>query len=125
MAFVPPLLWCAAGFLMGAWRTRVAHSRVDRPIRAIPVVAGMVLGALVVGASAFGVGLLYLHTDQLDFHIIQLGQDGLSGYETIFFQYLFPGALAGQLAGGLIGRVFGRPMTPSAEQRPERAALSS
>jgi hypothetical protein len=125
LAFVPPLFWCAAGFLMRRWRNGIAQSRAARPISALPVVAGMVLGALAVGASAFGVGLLYLRTDQLDFHIFQLGQADPSGYEAIFFEYLFPGVLAGQVAGGLIGRMLGRPIRPPAAQQPtERAALS-
>jgi hypothetical protein len=73
----------------------------------------MVLGSVVVGAVALGVCLLYLHTDQLDFHSIGLGRiDGSTGYEAIFFQSLFPGVLLDQLAGGLIGRVFGRPIAP-------------
>ena len=125
-AFVPPLVWCAAGFLMRRWRDGIAQSRAARPISALPVVAGMVIGALVVGAAALGVGLLYFRTDQLDFHIIQLAQAEPSGYEEIFFEYLFPGVLAGQLAGGLIGRMLGRPIIPPAAQRPiENAALSA
>src|ERR1700730_8701872 len=126
LAFVAPLFWCAAGFLMRRWRNGIAQSRAARPISALPVVAGMVLGSLAVGASAFAIGLLYLHTDQLDFHTIRLGENEPSGYEEIFFEYLFPGVLAGQLAGGVIGRVFGRPVAPPAEQRrAESTALSA
>ena len=126
LAFVAPLFWCATGFLRRRWRTHISGSRAARPIRAWPIVAGMVIGAVIVGALAFGVGQLYLRTDQLDFHTFEFARDGTADYETIFFQYLFPGVLAGQLAGGLIGRMLGRPITLPAAQRPaERAALSA
>jgi hypothetical protein len=126
LAFVAPLFWCAAGFLARGWQARASQTRAARPIRAFPVVAGMVIGGAVVGALAIGVGLLYLHTDQLDFHTFQLGEAGPTGYEAIFFEYLFPGLLAGQLLGGLIGRVFGRPILPPVVDHPaEGAALSA
>jgi hypothetical protein len=126
LAFVAPLFWCAAGFLVHAWLARYSRSHAARPIKAFPVVAGMVIGAAVVGALALGVGLLYLHTDQLDFHTVQLGEAGPTGYEAIFFEYLFPGLLAGQWLGGLIGRVFGRPILPPVVDHPaEGAALSA
>ena len=41
---------------------------------------------------------------------MQFGPEPGADYETIFFQYLFPGLLLGQMAGGLIGRVLGRPI---------------
>jgi len=126
LAFVAPLFWCAAGFLMRRWRAHISRSRAARPIRAWPIVAGMVIGAPLVGALSFGVGLLYLRTDQLDFHTFEFARDGTADYETIFFQYLFPGVLTGQLLGGLIGRLLGRPVAPPAAQHPaERAAVSA
>lgn len=116
LVFVPPLLWCAAGFAMRIWHRRETERRSSQALRASPVIAGMLLGAVAVGLSALGVGLLYLHTDQLDFHAFGLERaaDPSAPYEAIFFQYLFPGLLLGQLAGGLIGRVLGHPIAPPA-----------
>lgn len=70
----------------------------------------MTLGAIIVAALALGVGLLYLREGALEYHTTQFGPAPGAGYETIFFQYLFPGLLLGQVAGGLIGRVLGRPI---------------
>jgi hypothetical protein len=114
LALIAPVAWCAAGFLLRSWYRRASLRRSRSSMRALPVVIGMVLGALVVGALALGVGLLYLRTGQLEFHTVHTGgATGPAGHETVFFQYLFPGLLLGQLAGGLIGRVLGRPITPS------------
>jgi len=114
LGVVPPLCWCAAGFAMRAWYRRETQRRSREAIRALPVVAGMLLGAVLVGLSALGVGLFYLHTDQLEFHTFGLERtaDPSAPYEAIFFQYLFPGLLLGQLAGGLIGRLIGHPLAP-------------
>jgi hypothetical protein len=127
LGLIPPLCWCAAGFLTRAWYRRERQHRSGETIRAFPVVAGMVLGAVVVAAAAIGVGLLYLRTDQLEFHAFGLERtpDPSAAYEAIFFQYLFPGVLLGQLAGGLIGRVLGRPMTPPTARRAGNIALSA
>jgi len=112
IAVIAPLVWCAAGFLLRAWHRRTSRRRQGSPIRVLPVVAGMVLGAIVVAGLSLGVGLLYLREDQLEFHTLQSGlAPGSADYETIFFQYFFPGLLLGQFAGGLIGRVFARPIT--------------
>jgi hypothetical protein len=111
LVLVPSLIWCLAGFWVHAWHRRASRNRRTGPINVLPVVAGMVFGGLAVGALALGVGLLYLYTDTLEFHTVRIGQaDGSSGYETVFFQYLFPGLLLGQFAGGLLGRLFGRPI---------------
>jgi hypothetical protein len=85
----------------------------------------MVLGAISVAASALGVGLLYLHTDQLDSHAFGLERttDSSAPFEVIFFQYLFPGLLLGQLTGGLIGRVLSHPLVPPAGQLSDNIAL--
>lgn len=107
---VAPLTWCAIGFLTHAWQRRASRLRQGGAMRAWPVMAGMALGALLVGALALGVGLLYLNTGQLQFHTLQFGQAEAVDHETVFFQYLFPGLLLGQLAGGLIGRVLARPL---------------
>jgi hypothetical protein len=102
--FIAPAAWCGAGFLAHIWCRRTGQLRCGRP-RLWPVVAGMALGALVVAALALGVGLFYLQQGELEFHTMGFGQAVEADYETIFFQYLFPGLLLGQLAGGLIGRV--------------------
>jgi CDP-diglyceride synthetase len=101
--------------------------RSSPAIRALPVILGMVVGAVIVAAAALGVGLLYLHTDQLEFHAFGLEHSASSSapYEAIFFQYLFPGVLLGELAGGLIGRVFGRPRARPPQQLGETIALSA
>ena len=128
LGIIPPLCWCAAGFAMRAWSRRERQRRSNQTIRALPIIAGMILGALSVAASALGVGLLYLHTDQLDFHAFGLGRsaDPWAPYEAIFFEYLFPGLLLGQLTGGLIGRVLGRPiLPPPAGQLSDNIALSA
>src|SRR5437763_6494067 len=125
LAFIAPLCWCAAGFAMRAWSRRERQRRSPRATRALPVVAGMMLGAVVTAAAGLGIGLFYLHTDQLEFHAFGLGQttDTSAPYEAIFFQYLFPGLLLGQLAGGLIGCVIGRPRMPAAEPPSDSIAL--
>ena len=127
LAFIAPLCWCAAGFAMRAWSQRERQRRSPQATRALPVVAGMMLGAVVIAAAALGVGLLYLHTDQLEFHAFGLGRttDTSAPHEAIFFQYLFPGLLLGQIAGGLIGRVIGHPRMPPAEQLSDTIALSA
>jgi len=128
LGIIPPLCWCAAGFALRAWSRRERQRRSNQTIRALPIIAGMILGALSVAASALGVGLLYLHTDQLDFHAFGLGRsaDPWAPYEAIFFEYLFPGLLLGQLTGGLIGRVLGRPiLPPPAGQLSDNIALSA
>ncbi len=111
---IAPLAWCVAGYLMRAWCRRARRLRQGGTIRAWPVVAGMVLGAVAGGAAALGVGLFYLQIGELEYHTLQFGRAASADYETIFFQYLFPGLLLGQLAGGLIGRVFGRPLAAAA-----------
>src|SRR5579864_9340646 len=73
LGFVAPVAWCAAGFIARAWQRRTSHRRQGGPMRAWPVVAGMALGAFVVGALALGTGLLYLQTGQLEFHTLQFG----------------------------------------------------
>ena len=60
MVVIAPLAWCAAGYLLRPWYQRTSGLRPGGSIRALPVVAGMVLGAVVVGALAVCVGLLYL-----------------------------------------------------------------
>ena len=127
LGVVPPLLWCGVGFAMHAWYRHEMQRRSSQTIRALPPVAGMVLGAVIVAAAALGVALLYLHTDQLEFHAFGLERtaDPSAPYEAIFFQYLFPGLLLGQFAGGWIGRVLGRPRLPPTEQRRESIALSA
>ena len=110
VVLVAPLAWCGAGHLAHVWQRRAGGRRHGGRMRAWPVVVGMALGALVVGALALGVGLLYLQAGELEFHTMQAGQAAEADYETIFFQYLFPGLLLGQLAGGLIGRVLARPI---------------
>ena len=127
LGLVPPICWCAAGFAMRAWSRREAQRRSSQTIRALPVLAGMVVGGVSVAAAALGVGLLYLHTDQLEFHAFGLERtaDPSAPYEAIFFQYLFPGVLLGQLAGGLIGRVLGHPLVPPTEHLRESLALSA
>ena len=127
LAFIAPLCWCAAGFAMRAWSRRETQRRSAQATRALPVVAGMMLGAVVTAAAALGVGLFYLHTDQLEFHAFGLGRttDTSAPHEAIFFQYLFPGLLLGQLAGGLIGRVLGHPRMPPAEHLSDTIALSA
>jgi len=107
---IAPLVWCASGYLLRGWHQRAARRRPSWPIRSLPVVAGMVLGAVILSALALAVGLLYLQAGQLEYHTFQFGEASGADYETIFFQYLFPGLLLGQIAGGLIGRVFGRPL---------------
>ena len=110
LGLVAPLFWCAAGFLSRGWYRRVCARRPSGTIRVLPVVAGMLLGAGVVAALAFGVALLYLQAGQLEDHLAHsIAADGSAAYEGIFFEYLFPGLLLGQLVGGLIGRVLGRP----------------
>ena len=109
LGFVAPLLWCAVGFLVGGWRRRAGRSRQSGAIRRWPVVAGMVVGAVIATALGLGIGLLYLQTGQLEFHTLQFGRARAADHETIFFQYLFPGLLLGQVAGGLIGRILARP----------------
>jgi len=114
MVVIAPLAWCAAGYLLRPWYQRTSGLRSGGSIRALPVVAGMVLGAVVVGALALCVGLLYLREGQLEFHTNQFDRAAESeDYEKIFFQYVLPGLLLGQLSGGLIGRVFGRPIASS------------
>jgi hypothetical protein len=114
MVVIAPLAWCAAGRLLRLWHQRTSGLRSRGSIKALPVVAGMVLGAVVVGALALCVGLLYLREGQLEFHTIHFGRAAESDdYETIFFQYVLPGLLLGQFAGGLIGRVLGRPIASS------------
>jgi hypothetical protein len=112
---------------MRAWYRRETQRRSMEAIRALPVVAGMVLGGVAVAVAALGVGLFYLHTDQLEFHAFGLERtaDPSAPYEAIFFQYLFPGLLLGQLAGGLIGRVFGHPLMPPTTQVSHSIALSA
>ena len=114
MVVIAPLAWCAAGRLLRLWYQRTSRLRSGGSIRALPVVAGMIFGAVVVGTLALGVGLVYLRGGQLEFHTIQSGRAaGFDDYEIIFFVYVLPGLLLGQLAGGLIGRVFGRPIASS------------
>jgi hypothetical protein len=127
LGVVPPLCWCVAGFAMRRWQQREMQRRSSQAIRALPVIAGMIVGAIIVAAAALGVGLLYLHTDQLEFHAFGLERSTSSSapYEAIFFQYLFPGLLLGELAGGLIGRVFGRPRARPPQQLGETIALSA
>jgi hypothetical protein len=108
-ALVAPLAWCATGFLLRIWQRRTLLLRRGE-IRVLPVVAGMVLGASIVGMLALGVGLLYLREASLEYHTMQFGRAPGADYEALFFQYLFPGLLLGQLAGGLIGRVLARPI---------------
>jgi hypothetical protein len=109
LAFVAPLAWCAAGFLARGWQRRTGRLRQEGAMRSWPVVAGMMLGAFVTAAFGLGTGLLYLQTGQLEFHTLQFGRAKAADYETIFFQYVFPGLLLGQVAGGLIGRILARP----------------
>jgi len=92
LGIIPPLCWCAAGFALRAWSRRERQRRSNQTIRALPIITGMVLGAISVAASALGVGLLYLHTDQLDSHAFGLERttDSSAPFEVIFFQYLFP-----------------------------------
>jgi hypothetical protein len=127
LGIVPPLCWCAVGFAMRGWYRRETQRRSSHTIRALPVVAGMVLGAVIIAAAALGVALLYLHTDQLEFHAFGLERtaDPSAPYEAIFSQYLFPGLLLGQFAGGWIGRVLGHPQLPPAEQLSGTIALSA
>jgi hypothetical protein len=104
LAIVPPLVWCVAGFLAHRWYAQVSTRRQAGPIRILPVVSGMVFGGIAGAMLALGVGLLFLRSGQL-----YSQGDRPSGYETVFFKYLFPGLLLGQLAGGLVGRLLGRP----------------
>jgi len=124
LGVVPPLCWCAAGFAVRAWSRRETERRSQQVLRALPVISGMVVGGASVAAAALGVGLFYLHTDQLEFHAFGLERiaDPSAAHEAIFFQYLFPGLLLGQLAGGLIGRVLGHPLAPPERLRDINAA---
>jgi hypothetical protein len=109
LVVVAPLAWCASGFLLRAWQRRASRLR-QGSIRALPVVAGMTAGAIIVAALALGVGLLYLREGALEYHTMQFGPARGADYDTIFFQYVFPGLLLGQMAGGMIGRALGRPI---------------
>src|SRR2546421_5377253 len=53
VAFIAPLCWCAAGFAMRAWSRRERQRRSPQATRAFPVVAGMMLGAVVIAAAAW------------------------------------------------------------------------
>ena len=44
MVVIAPLAWCAAGYLLRPWYQRTSGLRPGGSIRALPVVAGMVLG---------------------------------------------------------------------------------
>src|SRR5262249_61215034 len=68
LALIAPVARCAAGFLLHSWYRRASLLRWGPSMRVLPVVIGMVLAALVVGALALGGGLLYLRTGQLEFH---------------------------------------------------------
>jgi hypothetical protein len=127
LGVIPPLCWCVAGFALRAWSRHERRRRSNQTIRALPIIAGMVLGALSVAVSALGVALLYLHTDQFEFHAFGLERtaDSSAPYEAIFFQYLFPGLLLGQLTGGLIGRVLGHPLVPPAGRPHNNPTLSA
>ena len=109
LTVVAPLAWCAGGFLLRAWQRRTSAIR-QGAIRALPVVTGMTLGAMIVAALSLGVGLFYLRQGALEDHTMQFGSAPGADYETIFFQYVFPGLLLGQMAGGMIGRILGRPI---------------
>lgn len=104
---VAPLAWCTGGFLLRSWQRRTSRLR-QGSVRALPVIAGMTLGAIIVAALALGVGLLYLQDGSLEYHTMQFSPASGADYETVFFQYVFPGLLLGQIAGGMIGRVLGR-----------------
>src|SRR5689334_3920573 len=56
LGVVPPLCWCVAGFAMRRWSRREAQRRSQQVLRALPVVSGMVVGAISVAAAALGVG---------------------------------------------------------------------
>lgn len=73
MVAIAPLAWCAAGCLLRLWYQRTSRLRSGGSIRAWPVMAGMVLGGVAVGALALGVGLLYLREGELEFHTFQFG----------------------------------------------------
>ena len=107
LGVIAPLAWCTGGFLLRSWQRRTSGLR-QGPIRALPVIAGMTLGAIIVAALALGVGLFYLRDGELEYHTMRFGSAPGADYETIFFQYVFPGLLLGQIAGGMIGRVWGR-----------------
>jgi hypothetical protein len=114
IAVVAPLAWCAAGFLLGAWSRRARRLRPGASIKAWPIVTGMMLGAVLVGLLAIGMGVFYLREGQLAYHTLHFGREvGSRDYETVFLQYLIPGVLLGQLAGGLIGRLIGRSIAPA------------
>jgi hypothetical protein len=125
--FYRAALLVRGSFAMRAWSRREIQRRSAQAMRALPVITGMIIGAVITAAAALGVGLFYLHTDQLEFHAFGLGRttDTSAPYEAIFFQYLFPGLLLGQLAGGLIGRVIGHPLMPPAEHLSDTIALSA